>query len=446
MKKNLSGWAKTREFINQMHLWVGLGIGLIVILVCLSGTIYVFNDEIREAATPELFKVKAEGNQKALSAEQLIALVQKESGGKVVSVRVPGDADRSWQFGVKKKKSKEEKAMSAKHDQGSGAGHGEKKKEGKDKKDKKEGKAVVYYVNPYTGQILGNSKDLKSATVQFMTTMFSLHRWLLLDKIEKPIFGELENRTLGGYITGASAILFTFGVLSGVALWFPRKWKSWKQGLKIKTGGSWKRTNHDLHNSLGFYACIFLFCMSATGPQWSFDWYRTGLRKTLGTYKPEEKGEDKKGPFSEIPAQKGPKLLIADYVAASDKVLNYKGDCQISLAADSAGTVNVSKFKAGFFDAPSADRLVLDQYSARVIQATVFAQLPFNERVSGSIKAIHTGGVYGLLTKILYFMACLIATSLPVTGTLIWINKMKKKKTKPAKALKLEKLQPAAVI
>ncbi len=64
MKKNLSGWAKTREFINQMHLWVGLGIGLIVILVCLSGTIYVFNDEIREAATPELFKVKAEGNQK----------------------------------------------------------------------------------------------------------------------------------------------------------------------------------------------------------------------------------------------------------------------------------------------------------------------------------------------------------------------------------------------
>eukprot|EP01132_Coremiostelium_polycephalum_P018225 gene18225-21747_t len=215
MKKNLSGWAKTREFINQMHLWVGLGIGLIVILVCLSGTIYVFNDEIREAATPELFKVKAEGNQKALSAEQLIALVQKESGGKVVSVRVPGDADRSWQFGVKKKKSKEEKAMSAKHDQGSGAGHGEKKKEGKDKKDKKEGKAVVYYVNPYTGQILGNSKDLKSATVQFMTTMFSLHRWLLLDKIEKPIFGELENRTLGGYITGTSAILFTFGVLSG---------------------------------------------------------------------------------------------------------------------------------------------------------------------------------------------------------------------------------------
>ncbi|WP_234364399.1 PepSY domain-containing protein [Lunatibacter salilacus] len=44
------------------------------------------------------------------------------------------------------------------------------------------------------------------------------------------------------------------------------------------------------------------------------------------------------------------------------------------------------------------------------------------------------GDVYGTFTKILYFIACLIATTLPVTGTLIWINKMQnKKKKKPSK-------------
>ncbi|MGZ5221534.1 MAG: PepSY domain-containing protein, partial [Chitinophagaceae bacterium] len=44
------------------------------------------------------------------------------------------------------------------------------------------------------------------------------------------------------------------------------------------------------------------------------------------------------------------------------------------------------------------------------------------------IKAIHVGNVYGTLTKIIYFIACLIATSLPITGTMIWLNKLRKKR------------------
>ncbi|MGY0037795.1 PepSY domain-containing protein [Pedobacter sp. NJ-S-72] len=63
-----------------------------------------------------------------------------------------------------------------------------------------------------------------------------------------------------------------------------------------------------------------------------------------------------------------------------------------------------------------------------------FSDLPFNERISGSLKSLHLGDVYGMFTKLIYFLACLIATSLPVTGTLIWLNKMKKKK-KPIKTM-----------
>ena len=43
------------------------------------------------------------------------------------------------------------------------------------------------------------------------------------------------------------------------------------------------------------------------------------------------------------------------------------------------------------------------------------------------IKPLHLGEVYGSFSKILYFIACLLATSLPVTGTIIWLNKLKKK-------------------
>ena len=450
MTKNNTAWIKTRKFLNDVHLWIGLASGLIVFVVCLSGTIYVFNDEIREAATPELFKVQPSADGAKIPVAQLIAAVEQNSGGKVVSVKIPADAGRSWQMGVKKEKSpgKTQNATGSK----AGGAKDAKGSEGP----KKPSRPTMYYVNPYNAAVLGNSAEIKSGTVTFMTYMFSLHRWLILDKVEKPIFGDLDNRKLGSYITGTATILFTLGVITGMVIWFPRKIRAWKQGLKIKWSGNWKRINHDLHNSLGMYSCIFLFLMGITGPQWSFEWYRTGLRKALGTYKAEDAGKPEgKGPKGAegkgvrgndaeqaVPAV-APQLTVEDYHAAAAKVFNFKGDVMIAIPADAEAKVNVSKFKAGFFAPAAADKLTLDQQSAGVIKVERFADMPFNERITGSIKALHIGDVYGMFTKIIYFLACLIATSLPVTGTLIWLNKMKKTKRDVVPSLKGNTTQTA---
>ncbi|MEJ5962653.1 PepSY-associated TM helix domain-containing protein [Pedobacter immunditicola] len=445
MTKNTTAWVKTRKFLNDIHLWIGLASGLIVFLVCLSGTIYVFNEEIREAATPELFNVQPTSDKAKIPAAQLIAAVEQNSGGKVVSVKIPADAGRSWQMGVKKEKSPEKPLNSSSNT--AKVAKGPKGNEGA----KKPSRPIMYYVNPYNAAVLGNSAEIKSGTVTFMTYMFSLHRWLILDKIEKPIFGDLDNRKLGSYISGTATILFTLGVITGMVIWFPRKIRAWKQGLKIKWSGNWKRINHDLHNSLGMYSCIFLFLMGITGPQWSFEWYRTGLRKALGTYQAEGPGKPEGQGKPEGRGKKegiGPKeaegtdgrqqLSIEDYHAAAAKVFNFKGDVMIAIPADAEAKVNISKFKAGFFAPAAADKLTLDQASANVVKVERFADMPFNERISGSIKALHIGDVYGMFTKIIYFLACLIATSLPVTGTLIWLNKMKKKKPKRNLALSLD--------
>jgi uncharacterized iron-regulated membrane protein len=259
-----------------------------------------------------------------------------------------------------------------------------------------------------------------------MQLMFSLHRWLLLDRIEEPLIGELPNKKLGSYISGTATILFTLGVITGIIIWFPQKVRNWKQGLKIKWNANWKRVNHDIHNSLGFYSCIFLFMMGITGPQWSFEWYKTGLRKTLGTYQAPDapKPELPKSDTSNINGSSS--LLLTDYIKSVDKVLDYKGDLTITMPADSSEAVLVNKTKTGFFAPVAADKIYLDQYTSALIKAEIFSEKPFNERVSNSIKALHVGDVYGKFSKIFYFLACLIATSLPVTGTLIWINKLKK--------------------
>ena len=73
---------------------------------------------------------------------------------------------------------------------------------------------------------------------------------------------------------------------------------------------------------------------------------------------------------------------------------------------------------------------MLDQYSGAVLEQDVFREKSLRNRIGSSVKALHIGDVYGQFSKLLFFISCLVATSLPVTGVFIWINKMKKKPNK----------------
>lgn len=401
-----SRWPRIRKFFNDVHLWLGLASGLIVIAVCFSGTAYVYSTELTEASLSHLYKVSPQQGQTALPVDTLVARLKSRQEGALTGATIPASPTRSYQFTLKKEGSE---------------------------------RGTTYMVNPYTGDILGNNTE-KSRTKEFMSKMFSLHRWLMLDKVEKPIVSGMSNRELGSTITGWATILFTLGCITGLIIWFPQKVKHWRQGLKVKWRASWKRVNHDLHNTLAFYALFFLLLMGLTGPQWSFDWYRTGLQKTLGTYQPKDAPKEK--PLRSTSPENGDTtatLSLQVYLTAAQTALPGSGDYQVSLPAQAKGTVNISKYHTGFFAPAAADRLQLDQFSAQLLKKDIFTEKPFNQRVAGSIKAIHVGNVYGKFTKLIYFLACLIATSLPVTGTLIWINKMKKKgrkdKTRKVKAV-----------
>lgn len=408
--KKKTTWQKVRKLFNDIHLWMGIGSGIILFLVCLSGTIYTFSSDIQEMIQPEKYKIALKGGEQKLSVEQIIAkLPDSLKTLKVTAVVIPADPARTYQLiGVKRDKK-----------EGKPEGKGEVKK-GEAGKEKgapagKPQRGTTYLVNPYTGEVLGTTDGPASG---FFMKMFRLHRWLLLDT------------EIGRPIVGWATVLFCLLVISGLVIWFPQKIKTWKQGLRLKFTGNWKRTNHDLHNTLGFYASFLLLIMSLTGLTWSFEWYKTGLTKMLGTYKSADAPKEKM-PESILPQDSAfVKPVIADYLAAADKILTYPGNYRVQFAADPKATVSISKQKTGFFAPAAADRLNIDQYSAAVVKTDIFREKKFGERVSASIKSLHIGDVYGTFTKWLYFLACLIATSLPITGTMIWINKWNKSKPK----------------
>ena len=397
-------WKPIRKFLNDIHLYAGLISGLIVIAVCLSGTIYVYNTEIREFFDSERFFVEESGER--ISLDDLKTKVETDLAGEVVGVNFYEGSDRSVQFSVKQ--------------------------EGQER-------PATFYVDPYTGAVLADNKE-KTSSEEIMGYMFSLHRWLLLDKIEDPILESMGNRDLGRFINGVATLLFLLGVITGIVIWFPQKVKNWKHGLKVKWSGNWKRVNHDLHNTLAFYSLIALFLMAVTGPFWSYEWYRTGWQKTWDIYqapKPEGAPNSQGGQRAEnSPADTSEELVLVSPVISLDKVLlasdqnlDYAGNTRISLPGKPGGDISISKSRTGFFAKAGSDQLTLDAGTLEVKEAKLFSDLPVRQQIGRSVKALHTGEIFGPFTKFLWFLGCLIATSLPITGTLIWLNK--KKKSKP---------------
>lgn len=395
-----------RKLINRMHLWVGLPSALILFVVCLTGTIYVFNKEITKWVERDKFYVKVVDGTSMLPAEELITRVEKENKGlKVSAITVPAAKDEAWTFSLAEKKKKEERPA------------------GKGTKPKRE-KVQSFLVDPYTGKIQGNAQ---TTTSEFFNTVLEMHRWLMMD------------HEIGSVVTAVAAFLFLFLEISGLALWLPAKlktwkrWNAWKPGFAIKTGAHWKRVNHDMHKAFGFYTFLIITILAITGPVFSLEWYRKAFHTSLGAKMP-VKGEEAPGSVKPADSLAQP-LKASEWIAAANSVYPYPGDLRVALPKGNTGSVSISKTKTGFIASAGADKLVLDQYSNNIIRNEKFSEKTTGQQISAMVKAIHTGEVFGTFSKIIYFLACLTATSLPVTGIIIWINKMRKSRKKRAVAI-----------
>lgn len=168
--------------------------------------------------------------------------------------------------------------------------------------------------------------------------------------------------------------------------------------------------------------------MALTGLCWSFEWYRGGLGAVLGT----EVGG--KSPAEELIAPEAAPLTYAALLDTANKALPYPGNYRITPPQEEAATLSLTKYKTGFFAGPSSDKIVLNRFTGKVLALERFADKPLNQQIAASIKPSHAGEIFGTFSKILYFIACLIGTSLPVTGVIIWINNLRKKSGKRDKA------------
>jgi uncharacterized iron-regulated membrane protein len=365
-----------KYWIGQLHLWLGLASGLVVLIVSLTGCLFVFQQEISEVLHKEWFFVKPSSDGPlALSILEEKAQAVLGPGRPVNSITAYPQPDRSWEF------------MAYRQNDSALTYFG----------------AVDYYqsvfLNPYTGAVTG-WRDYK---YDFFFIVKDLHWSLLL------------NTPYGQPIVSWSTLIFVILLISGIVLWWPKKWtKAWRdRSFKIKWNASFKRVNYDLHNVPGFYSLLPALIISYTGLVFAFSWLSPAPAPQI------VKRSDTTG-----------LATIADPLEKALQTAKYRlpeaSRFALSPAAGKEGVIYLYAYK-GRDTYYGYDILRFDRYSGVLLDHNRDKEKKAVQRLFEKNYDIHVGAIGGLTGKIIAFIASLICASLPVTGFLIWWGKRKKK-------------------
>jgi len=379
-------------FIRNIHLYLSILAGIVVFTTCFTGAILVFEEELQHTFYPKRYYVAP--NSQQLPMQQLVNTVAKQLPEvKVVGIKQYASEDRTVEINVVPKKPKSgEKGTPLLTD----------KNKQKGGREKKENNRVIAFVNPYTAEIIAVYKHNES----FFFKVMSLHRWLLAGDV-------------GKLIVGIATLFFLFILITGIVLWWPKNKQMLVQRLKLKVNASFKRVNFDWHVVLGFYASIFLFVFAFTGLAWSFQWFNNGIFWVTNSSK-----EPTKAPKIEL-FEPG-KNIIIDSVISVVKKYDSVHYLQITLPKDSLDCFQVSTLPHNAVHPSATNSYYLHPKTAQLISCQLYQQRNLGQQVRAAFKPIHVASYWGWSSKVIGFLACIIGASLPITGTIIWINRLKK--------------------
>ncbi|HEX5026287.1 MAG TPA: PepSY-associated TM helix domain-containing protein [Agriterribacter sp.] len=367
-----------KKLIRKIHLWLGLGSGLVVLLLGITGCILAFETEIRSLTEP--FRKVTVENKAVLPPSALKAIADKHLVyGKALGIEYPGAGKA---------------AVAAYYD---------------------ENNYELVFINPYSGGVLKH----KNMPDDFFRIVLDGHFYLWLP------------HDIGQTIAASATLVFLIMMISGLILWWPKNKAARRQRFSIKWTARWRRKNYDLHYVLGFYMTWISIFIAITGLIFGFQWFAKSV------YWISSGGRtmvEHKHPLSDT-TQNSSFQNIADHLWQEHRkdVLENEsiGVYFASLSTDPVeivvnhrpGTYYNSDFY--HYDQYNGKELpVFDSYAGKFKDATVA------DKIVRMNYDIHVGAIIGLPGKIMAFFASLIASSLPITGFYIWWGRRRKTRTK----------------
>ncbi len=390
----------TTNFYNlawRWHFYAGLFVAPFMILLAITGIIYLFKPQLDPLMYRSLMVVTPAEH--TLSADELMQRVHSRYPKDGITQYLPATAaDRSAQF-----------VLTAK------------------------GRELNVFINPYTGAVLGD-QDAK----------------LNLQAIARALHGELMIGTVGDRLVELAAGWGIVLVVSGLYLWWPRG--------KAGAGVLWPRLNargrlfwRDLHGVLGFWGSAFLLLMLLSGMTWTGLWGKQ-FAQVWNTFPAAmwdnvpksdvQAGELNKanrqtvpwalentpmpmsgGAHAEHMAHGGHMQMPADPLISLQQVVDLstahriEPGYSITLPTTDTGVFTVSVFA----DDPRNDAtLHVDQYTGEVLASVGWKDYGPVARATEAGVMLHEGKMFGPFNQIVILLVCLMILLGSASGLIMW--------------------------
>ncbi|KAF0095789.1 MAG: PepSY-associated TM helix family [Puniceicoccaceae bacterium 5H] len=375
-KKPGKSWlAALYPAVWRWHFWMGLIITPILVVVSITGALYVFEDELEALLEPELQQVEvpADGQMRAFSERVAAAQVALPEGWEFSDLSRMSGLDRSDRI-VFHQDVEDMDAHETPH--------------------------RVVFVNPYTAEVLGD-RDRDSA---FFPVVLEIHRTLL-------------GGSFGRYLVEAGTCWGIVSMLTGLLLWWPRgKARRKAEGVWVPRFNKGLRVAlRDLHAIPGLYLSLFVLAIMGTGLLYTQVW---GKATFAGLYFSGQLPAPYVSPPKSTELADGATPVGIDRVMAEARshyafdqfylaAPHNPGDCWTVFGNSQDGKLDEG---AVYIDASTGDPLASIDYPS--LQPGAKAALMFY--------SIHTGRIFGLPTKILALISCLIIVAMSLTGVWMW--------------------------
>ena len=206
-----------RRAIFQIHLWTGIGISLYLLMICVTGSVLVYRNELFQAFSPEPVIVAAAGE--SLTPELLTEVAERVYPDyEVTNVRIGETSNHAVEISL------------ASDDE-----------------------TMRRLFHPYTGEDLWDPLPLG----------YRVSAWTL------DLHDNLLNGRTGRRINGLGALFFIVLFGTGIVIWWPGI-NSWRRSLTLDMKANWKRLNWNLHSVLGFWFMPFILIWGVSGVYLSY--------------------------------------------------------------------------------------------------------------------------------------------------------------------------------
>lgn len=345
-----------RKVLFWTHLVAGVLGGLVILIMSVTGVILMYEKQIvayvdRRAASAHGMATAAAPESARMGVEALLSAVSSGSGKAPTNVTLRADAREPVSVNLG-------------------------------------GETVL--VDPANGSVLAPQQ---AGIRAFFRSMTDWHRWL---------GATTQGRDNARAITGASNLAFLFLVVSGLVLWFPRKWR-WQNVravLWFRGGLSGKARDFNWHNTAGFWCCVPLFFVVLSGVVMSYPWASNLVYTMNGVQPPAQgKGKDKgKGGPQAGQGVRAASFNNLDVLIAQAKT--QQPDWRsitfpVPTSDEAPVTFNIDSGNGG--QPQKRTSLTIDRMTTEVKRAEVFTDQDAGRQARQWMRFVHTGEYYGFL-------------------------------------------------